>query len=320
MTKVVKLTEEQFRKYVDKVVSEQSQVLEEATLRIGSTGPEVARIQEKLSDLEYDIGKYGADGNFGNDTKSAVEKFQMDNNLQKDGVVGNDTMTALFAKKRLSLVKTFRDNRLDKRGEKLSNKGKITGDYILVFAFPEYTPPADPGEELPRMVRWMTGNFSGDKKHYGKVGHGGCVIVTKDGNCKLFEFGRYNTPKGLGKVLYKNLGKIAKIDKHGKFVNPKQVAKIAKANTNGYGPRMSMIVDVIPLPNAAGALEFASIKGLRKYSAADFNIRGSESNNCGTYALETAIAGGVKTSHACFPTPIAVVKHLRRDAIKFFSA
>lgn len=64
-------------------------------LRIGSKGAKVRDLQEKLKKLGYDIGSYGVDGDFGNDTYKAVKKFQEDHKLKVDGVVGNNTRDAL---------------------------------------------------------------------------------------------------------------------------------------------------------------------------------------------------------------------------------
>ena len=66
------------------------------TYRNGSSGDEVRQIQQKLIDAGYDVGKTGADGIFGNDTLSAVQRYQKDNNLAVDGIVGKNTLASLF--------------------------------------------------------------------------------------------------------------------------------------------------------------------------------------------------------------------------------
>lgn len=48
-------------------------------------------LQTRLIDLGYSVGKYGADGSFGNDTLNAVKKFQSDKKITVDGYVGKDT-------------------------------------------------------------------------------------------------------------------------------------------------------------------------------------------------------------------------------------
>jgi peptidoglycan hydrolase-like protein with peptidoglycan-binding domain len=60
-------------------------------LRRGSTGAQVKELQEKLIYIEYDLGKYGADGDFGSATETAVKEFQHNAGLEDDGVVGAAT-------------------------------------------------------------------------------------------------------------------------------------------------------------------------------------------------------------------------------------
>ena len=64
-------------------------------LKMGSKGAKVKELQENLKRLGYDIGKWGVDGDFGNDTYKAVRKFQEDHKLDVDGVVGKNTREAL---------------------------------------------------------------------------------------------------------------------------------------------------------------------------------------------------------------------------------
>ena len=64
-----------------------------SVLRKGSTGDEVKELQQKLTTLGYSLG--AIDGDFGDKTLAAVKKFQSDYSLEVDGVVGNQTWTAL---------------------------------------------------------------------------------------------------------------------------------------------------------------------------------------------------------------------------------
>ena len=45
----------------------------------------------------YDLGKWGADGDFGKQTEKAVKQFQKDWNMKQDGVVGKDTWSMLLS-------------------------------------------------------------------------------------------------------------------------------------------------------------------------------------------------------------------------------
>ena len=64
-------------------------------LKRGSKGTEVAYVQAILMDLGYDLGSWGADGDFGKKTEEAVKKFQQEHGLEPDGIVGDKTMEAL---------------------------------------------------------------------------------------------------------------------------------------------------------------------------------------------------------------------------------
>lgn len=66
------------------------------TLRKDSKGTEVKAIQSILNVGGYNIGTCGVDGILGNDTVGAIKKFQMDNKLVMDGIVGVATWTKLL--------------------------------------------------------------------------------------------------------------------------------------------------------------------------------------------------------------------------------
>ena len=64
-------------------------------LRRGCKGSKVIELQTMLTQLGYDIGSCGIDGDFGKATMAAVKQFQTDHNLEADGVVGTNTWEAL---------------------------------------------------------------------------------------------------------------------------------------------------------------------------------------------------------------------------------
>ena len=66
------------------------------TVRKGNSGNAVKILQLALVAYEYNIGKYGADGDFGFDTESAVRKFQKKSGIEVDGIVGKDTWSELL--------------------------------------------------------------------------------------------------------------------------------------------------------------------------------------------------------------------------------
>ncbi|MBS7299443.1 MAG: peptidoglycan-binding protein [Eubacteriales bacterium] len=65
------------------------------TLRSGSKGDDVVKLQTALNALGYDCGE--ADGIFGAKTEAAVRNFQRDHSLTVDGIAGRDTQAALYA-------------------------------------------------------------------------------------------------------------------------------------------------------------------------------------------------------------------------------
>jgi len=67
------------------------------TLRKGDKGEAVKELQTLLMQRGYDLGKWGADGDFGKQTQTAVKQFQTDWGLKVDGVVGNDTWKMLLS-------------------------------------------------------------------------------------------------------------------------------------------------------------------------------------------------------------------------------
>lgn len=66
-----------------------------SVLRKGSTGSAVKTMQKMLIAIGYSCGSAGADGDFGNQTLTALKKFQTDYKLTVDGVYGSQSKTAL---------------------------------------------------------------------------------------------------------------------------------------------------------------------------------------------------------------------------------
>ena len=63
-----------------------------ATLRYGSSGDDVKKLQEELNKNGYDLS---VDGQFGSKTQSAVQSYQKSKGLTVDGIVGTNTWGAL---------------------------------------------------------------------------------------------------------------------------------------------------------------------------------------------------------------------------------
>lgn len=65
------------------------------TLKKGMKGSNVTMLQTMLMAHGYQLPKWGADGDFGNETLKAVKAFQKDRGLTADGIVGPATWAAL---------------------------------------------------------------------------------------------------------------------------------------------------------------------------------------------------------------------------------
>lgn len=66
-------------------------------LKNGSTGSDVKKLQQSLIKAGYDVGKTGADGILGKNTKAAIRKYQQDNGLVVDGIAGPKTLNSLYS-------------------------------------------------------------------------------------------------------------------------------------------------------------------------------------------------------------------------------
>lgn len=70
--------------------------LGDRTLRKGMEGNDVKELQEVLIRLGYNLGSYGADGDFGSATEKAVKEFQKKAGIKVDGIFGNGSYAALM--------------------------------------------------------------------------------------------------------------------------------------------------------------------------------------------------------------------------------
>lgn len=81
--------------YVAPAATHSTPTVTTTILRKGSAGPEVKSLQKKLLQIGYYLGSYGADGDYGDATVTAVRKFQKDNSLTVDGEAGPNTLAAV---------------------------------------------------------------------------------------------------------------------------------------------------------------------------------------------------------------------------------
>lgn len=64
-------------------------------LKKGCKGEDVKQLQRDLISFGYNLPKWGADGSFGNETLAAVKRFQLNNGLVVDGIVGPKTFAVI---------------------------------------------------------------------------------------------------------------------------------------------------------------------------------------------------------------------------------
>ena len=95
-TKHGKLPYIEYVKEVEEVKQDKSITVTLPQLQKGSKCSEVKTLQRLLKSMSYNIGDCGVDGDFGKDTKYAVEDFQSEKELEVDGIVGKDTWGCLL--------------------------------------------------------------------------------------------------------------------------------------------------------------------------------------------------------------------------------
>lgn len=141
--------------YVDEVENPQP------TLRWGDTGEAVKKLQETLLNLGYKLPMYGADGDFGTETETAVKKFQAHNKLEEDGVVGPNTWAALTSAKARKVV--IKGGSVNVRTAPNTEKGLILGVVHEGDVLPYGGVTAENGWHLvvfKNQNAWVSGKYS----------------------------------------------------------------------------------------------------------------------------------------------------------------
>jgi peptidoglycan hydrolase-like protein with peptidoglycan-binding domain len=118
-----------------------------AIYRLGSTGPEVQKLQERLKSLKFYTGPL--DGKFGGGTEGAVIAFQRSAKLTVDGKVGDETWKALF-------------------GESQAPAPGIASQ-SLAFRCLAFTGSIETGAAPPECFAGLTGDFDGQGISFGAI-------------------------------------------------------------------------------------------------------------------------------------------------------
>lgn len=106
----------------------------ESVLKIGSKGPEVKELQQKLSENGFLEEKY-ITGFFGRETESAVEEYQKSKNINQTGVAAEKTIEALFSDIDGSLVlkNGTESNEVKVLQQKLADMGYLASDKVTGY-------------------------------------------------------------------------------------------------------------------------------------------------------------------------------------------
>lgn len=83
---------------INATITNTSQIQEQDNIRLGDSGNNVVDIQKKLIKLGYNLGEPGVDGIFGQIMYNTIKKFQSDNGLIIDGIIGPKTIQIINKK------------------------------------------------------------------------------------------------------------------------------------------------------------------------------------------------------------------------------
>lgn len=145
-----------------------------ATVRKGDYNDSVRELQDKLTYLGYNVG--GIDGDFGNNTLTAVTKFQRQKGLEVDGIVGAQTWAALD--KAVSAKKASTATPIQPTGA----SDVKAGDIVSIAPGAIYYN----GKSIPGWVtslKWVVASVSGDRAIV-NVSHDGKYRINSPVNVK----------------------------------------------------------------------------------------------------------------------------------------
>lgn len=111
-------------------ISQEKDISVKTMINLGDSGETVYKIQQRLVELDYNIGDRGLTGEFDKYTESAVKDFQANNELPVTGVVDDDTTFILFSDAALSANQKYDDIEVTTSGkpESFSHYAKIIID------------------------------------------------------------------------------------------------------------------------------------------------------------------------------------------------
>lgn len=135
---------------------------EERVLQSGMEGEDVRRMQQLLLDLGYELPRYGADGEFGSETLSALKKLQADMGVPVTGMYDAVTRDALAARseKKVQVTAAKSANVRTGPGTQYPSVGVVhRGD---VFPLRQVADNGWRGIEVKERLVWISPKMSGE--------------------------------------------------------------------------------------------------------------------------------------------------------------
>lgn len=192
--------------------------------------------------------------------------------------------------------------------------------FAIALAWPEtWCKKADAWYDFPMQIMGIC------KNGYYKVGHSAVLLVEKQsGHCHYFDFGRYHSPKGKGRVRSKVSDHDLKVHtkaiiQNNQITNLEMILKELSLNesTHGQGDLFASLTE-INFHKAMHQAERLQNKTFTDYGP--FTLKGT---NCSRFVQSVLLAGKPKFAHRLklqfpymiTPTPIYLVMSLSQVAL-----
>lgn len=180
------------------------------TIRTGSKGSAVKTAQTLLNSKGYDCGK--VDGIFGKDTLAAVKKFQRNNGLVDDGIVGAKTWSKLQEESYPTIKNGSRGSYVEKAQQILNSLGYDCGSVDGIFG----SKTVNATKEF-QSNNGLTSDGIIGKNTWSKLLSGGKPAVTTEPMTAHFKLSEYRCkdgslpPKSMWSKIQENMNMLEKI-------------------------------------------------------------------------------------------------------------
>ena len=226
-----------------------------STMKMGSKGPDVIELQQKLVENGY-LDKTYLTGFFGPYTETAVKKYQADNGISQTGVVAEKTIEAMFIKKDLDETMVFRNG--DESGEvrKLQQalcdmgylkKDSVTGYYgdvteSAVKKFQKDNGIKETGVAAKQTLDKINTKVNGTKLEEGKVYKSGDENSgVKEVQTRLFELGYLDKKYVTGYFGAITVSAVKKFQKNNQISETGTVAELTLKALNSASAKVNKV-------------------------------------------------------------------------------